>query len=66
MKKIIKQGNIKKKIAVCHECGTEFTFCKSDIEKRVNEHVYSSTPIVQFVTCPICNEEIHDWEDIDI
>lgn len=66
MKEIIKEGKVKKRKAICKECGTEFSFYKSDIEKEVD---YKSGGCLQqereYVTCPKCYERIYNWDFIE-
>lgn len=70
MKQIIKQGTPKLFKATCPECGCEFTFIKSDIQKELNEKTLNSYtyPMAtldekEYVACPCCQEKVRSWKE---
>lgn len=66
MKEVIKEGKVKKRKATCKECGTEFTFYKSDVEKEVDYNTFCYPQREkEYVTCPKCHEKIYNWDYIE-
>lgn len=57
-------------MATCTECGCEFTFIKSDMQKELKErqsNSYASTLETfdwkEYVTCPCCHENVTSWKE---
>lgn len=54
MKKILKQGSIKRWVKRCPYCDTEFEYESGDI-------MYNQTVHHAVVTCPSCNNELFHY-----
>lgn len=62
MIKIIKPGNVEKKVAVCPKCGCIFSFSNEDLLRRQLE-LFCAAYI--FIKCPCCYHEITEWSNME-
>lgn len=64
MKTIIKEGKLRNYKHICSNCGCEFRYDSSDIEKETIDCGFRITKT--WITCPMCKEQEESARDIEI
>ena len=62
--KILREGNPKKAVISCHECGCEMEYTNADIQTHIETNYYNAVTypphqnITYYIKCPCCKEEL--------
>lgn len=61
--RILKEGNPRKAVISCHECGCEMEYTNADIQQHIETNYNTLTyplqsTITNYIKCPCCKEAL--------